>query len=158
MPSSSRRRSWLRRSSRPEAMRAATCSVGLVSPRSTWLSMGADTPERSDRSRSERSIASRSAFTRGPTAEMAGSAAAAITFVRYHVRSSLDLMIELPDVLVLGAGGSLGEAWMTGVLGGLGLDFTRCEYFVGTSAGAVVAATLAAGRPPRAGGGAPGGG
>jgi NTE family protein len=65
-------------------------------------------------------------------------------------------VIELPDVLVLGAGGSLGEAWMTGVLGGLGLDFTRCEYFVGTSAGAVVAATLAAGRPPRPVAGAPG--
>ena len=47
-------------------MRAATCSVGLVSPRSTWLSIGALTPERSARSRSERSIASRSALTRGP--------------------------------------------------------------------------------------------
>ena len=51
-------------------MRAATCSVGLVSPRSTWESIGAETPERTARSRSERSIASRSAFTRGP---MAGS-------------------------------------------------------------------------------------
>ena len=47
-------------------MRLATWSVGLVSPRSTWLSIGADTPERSARSRSERSIASRSARTRGP--------------------------------------------------------------------------------------------
>jgi NTE family protein len=58
-------------------------------------------------------------------------------------------VIELPDVLVLGAGGSLGEAWMTGLLGGLGLDFRECEYFVGTSAGSIVAATLAAGRQPR---------
>jgi predicted acylesterase/phospholipase RssA len=58
--------------------------------------------------------------------------------------------VELPDVLVLGAGGAVGEAWMTGLLGGLGLDFRECEYFVGTSAGAVVAATLAAGREPRA--------
>jgi NTE family protein len=58
-------------------------------------------------------------------------------------------VIELPDVLVLGAGGSLGEAWMTGLLGGLGLDFRACEYFVGTSAGSIVAATLAAGRQPR---------
>jgi NTE family protein len=57
--------------------------------------------------------------------------------------------VELPDVLVLGAGGAVGEAWMTGLLGGLGLDFRECEYFVGTSAGAVVAATLAAGREPR---------
>ena len=47
-------------------MRLATCSVGLVSPRSTWLSIGALTPERSARSRSDRSIASRSARTRGP--------------------------------------------------------------------------------------------
>jgi len=38
---------------------------------------------------------------------------------------------------------------MTGVLGGLGLDFRQCEYFVGTSAGAIVAATLAAGQEPR---------
>ncbi len=58
--------------------------------------------------------------------------------------------VELPDVLVLGAGGAVGEAWMTGLLGGLALDFRRCEYFVGTSAGAIVAATLAAGEEPRA--------
>ena len=45
---------------------AATASVGLVSPRSTWLSIGALTPERSARSRSERPPASRSALTRGP--------------------------------------------------------------------------------------------
>ena len=68
-------------------MRLAICRVGLVSPRSTWLSIGAETPERSARSRSERSIASRSAFTRGPTAATVGSAAAAITLVRYHVRA-----------------------------------------------------------------------
>src|SRR3954454_10589140 len=59
-------------------MRAATCSVGLVSPRSTWLSIGADTPERSARSRRERSIASRRTFTRGPTEIASGSADAAI--------------------------------------------------------------------------------
>lgn len=59
-----------------------------------------------------------------------------------------------PDVLVLAAGGVVGEAWMTGVLRGLtestGIDFRRCEYFVGTSAGSIVAASLAAGREPRA--------
>ena len=58
-----------------------------------------------------------------------------------------------PDVLVLGAGGVLGEAWMMGVLGGLedaaGFDLRRCEHFVGTSAGAIVAAHLAAGNAPR---------
>src|SRR3954447_13201239 len=133
-------------------MRDATCSVGLVSPRSTWLSIGAETPERSARSRNERSIASRSDLTRGPTAEIAGSAAATITLVRYHVHARMD-RVDLPDVLVLGAGGAVGEAWMTGLLGGLGLDFRQCEYFVGTSAGAIVAATLAAGQEPRPGAG-----
>ena len=62
---------------------------------------------------------------------------------------------ELPDVLVLGVGGTLGEAWMRGLLSGLEsateLDFTRCEYFVGSSAGSIVAAALAAGRRPEAG-------
>lgn len=59
---------------------------------------------------------------------------------------------ELPDVLVLGAGGTLGVAWLRGVLAGIeaahGMDFRRSEYFVGTSAGSVVAASLAAGRRP----------
>jgi len=61
----------------------------------------------------------------------------------------------LPDVLVLGVGGTLGEAWLRGLLSGLesvsDLDFTQCEYFVGSSAGSIVAATLAAGRRPQAG-------
>jgi NTE family protein len=60
---------------------------------------------------------------------------------------------EAPDVLVLGGGGILGEAWMTGVLGGLeaatGMDLRTCRAFVGTSAGSIVAAGLAAGRSPR---------
>ena len=54
-----------------------------------------------------------------------------------------------PDVLVLGGGGSLGEAWMMGVLAGIedaaGVDLRECESFVGTSAGAIVAAHLVAG-------------
>lgn len=58
-----------------------------------------------------------------------------------------------PDVLVLGAGGVLGEAWLMGVLAGLedaaGLDMRECECFVGTSAGSIVAARLAAGESPR---------
>ncbi len=61
----------------------------------------------------------------------------------------------LPDVLVLGVGGTLGEAWLRGLLSGLesasDLDFRRCEYFVGSSAGSIVAATLAGGRRPDAG-------
>ena len=49
----------------------------------------------------------------------------------------------------------LGEAWTRGVLTGAraagGADLRRCEYFIGTSAGAIVAAALAAGREPDAG-------
>jgi NTE family protein len=62
-------------------------------------------------------------------------------------------MRSRPDVLVLGGGGVLGEAWMMGVLAGLedaaGFDLRRCDYFVGTSAGAIVSAHLAAGQSPR---------
>ena len=57
-----------------------------------------------------------------------------------------------PDVLVLGGGGVLGEAWMTAVLAGLseanGFDARRCEGYVGTSAGSIVAAGLVAGVDP----------
>lgn len=58
-----------------------------------------------------------------------------------------------PDVLVLGGGGVLGEAWMTGVLAGIedaaGFDLRRCESFIGTSAGSIVAAHLVSGNSPR---------
>jgi NTE family protein len=59
-----------------------------------------------------------------------------------------------PDILVLAGGGIVGEAWMHGILAGLedgaGLDFRGLETYVGTSAGSIVAARLAAGRrPPR---------
>jgi NTE family protein len=68
----------------------------------------------------------------------------------------------LPDILVLAAGGVLGEAWMSGVLAGIedesGVDFRDVETFVGTSAGSIVAAHLAAGRRPRRPGGAQTGG
>ena len=47
----------------------------------------------------------------------------------------------------------LGEAWMMGVLAGIedgaDLDLRACESFVGTSAGAIVAAHLVAGNAPR---------
>ena len=62
---------------------------------------------------------------------------------------TLPPITDLPDSLVLGAGGTLGEAWMRGLLTGLestsGLDFRGCEYVLGTSAGSIVAATLASG-------------
>jgi len=64
-------------------------------------------------------------------------------------------VIGLPDTLVLGAGGTLGEAWMRGLLSGIEaaseVDFRACEYVVGTSAGSIVAAALVAGRRPDAG-------
>ncbi len=51
--------------------------------------------------------------------------------------------------LVLGAGGVLGAAWMTGALRvfeqATGIDPRTCETIVGTSAGSVLAATLASG-------------
>ncbi len=62
-------------------------------------------------------------------------------------------MRSRPDVLVLGGGGVLGEAWMMGVLAGIEdgaeVDLRQCESFVGTSAGSIVAAHLVAGRAPR---------
>ena len=55
-------------------------------------------------------------------------------------------------MLVLGAGGILGEAWMNALLAGLeesgGFDARGCSGFVGTSAGSIVAAALAAGVRP----------
>ena len=58
-----------------------------------------------------------------------------------------------PDVLVLAGGGVIGEAWMTGLLAGIedeaGADLRGVEAFVGTSAGAIVAARLAADKPLR---------
>jgi NTE family protein len=60
---------------------------------------------------------------------------------------------DRPQVLVLGGGGILGEAWMTALLAGLaeatGFDARRCDGYVGTSAGSIVAAALAAGIEPR---------
>ena len=57
-----------------------------------------------------------------------------------------------PDVLVLGGGGVLGEAWMNAMLAGIeeasGFDARECEGYVGTSAGSIVAAALAGGLSP----------
>ena len=51
--------------------------------------------------------------------------------------------------LVLGGGGVLGAAWMIGALSALeeheGVDARHYDYIVGTSAGSVVGALLAAG-------------
>ena len=57
-----------------------------------------------------------------------------------------------PDVLVLGGGGILGEAWMSSLLVGLeragGFRAADAGVYVGTSAGSIVAAMLAAGVDP----------
>src|SRR3954463_11026776 len=62
------------------------------------------------------------------------------------------MQFESPEVLVLGAGGILGEAWMGGLLAGLqegtGFDPRDCDHFIGTSAGSIVAAGLAGGVDP----------
>ncbi|MFJ9844333.1 patatin-like phospholipase family protein [Kitasatospora sp. NPDC101155] len=52
--------------------------------------------------------------------------------------------------LVLGGGGPVGGAWLTGVLAGLteaGIDLTRADVVIGTSAGAVFGSRLLSGVP-----------
>jgi NTE family protein len=62
--------------------------------------------------------------------------------------------MQTPDALVLGGGGTLGEAWMSALLAGLEqnerFDARACSCYVGTSAGSIVAASLAAGLAPDA--------
>jgi NTE family protein len=57
--------------------------------------------------------------------------------------------LKTPDVLVLGGGGILGEAWMLSVLVGLveteSLVAQDCDAYIGTSAGSIVATMLSAG-------------
>jgi NTE family protein len=62
--------------------------------------------------------------------------------------------MQTPDALVLGGGGTLGEAWMSAVLAGIEdsqqFDARACARYVGTSAGSIVAASLVAGLEPGA--------
>jgi len=54
--------------------------------------------------------------------------------------------------LVLAGGGAAGNAWELGLVAGLcdaGLDVTRADLVVGTSAGSTVAAQITSGTPPR---------
>jgi NTE family protein len=59
---------------------------------------------------------------------------------------------QTPEVLVLGGGGILGEAWMSAVLAGLdggdAFDSRACGQYIGTSAGSIVATSLVAGVDP----------
>jgi NTE family protein len=63
------------------------------------------------------------------------------------------LFLESPDVLILGGGGVLGEAWMSSLLAGLEeageMSARDCDSYIGTSAGSIVAAMLCAGVDPR---------
>jgi len=57
--------------------------------------------------------------------------------------------VGLRRAVVLGGGGTVGEAWELGVLKGLrdaGVDLTQADLFVGTSAGSRVATLIRAGR------------
>jgi NTE family protein len=52
--------------------------------------------------------------------------------------------------LVLGGGGSAGNAWLIGVIAGLceaGLDVTEADLIIGTSAGSTAAAQIASATP-----------
>ena len=54
--------------------------------------------------------------------------------------------------LVLGGGGSAGNAWLVGVIAGLcdaGLDVTRADLIIGTSAGSTAAAQITSASPAR---------
>ncbi len=58
----------------------------------------------------------------------------------------------LNRVLVLGGGGPVGEAWESGVIAGLkdeGVDLSRADLIIGTSAGAIVGARLASAMPAK---------
>src|SRR5215469_2625038 len=53
--------------------------------------------------------------------------------------------------LVLGGGGSTGNAWLIGVIAGLfdaGLDVTGADLIIGTSAGATAAAQISSATKP----------
>src|SRR5580704_3014949 len=53
--------------------------------------------------------------------------------------------------LILGGGGSAGNAWLIGVIAGLfdaGLDVTGADLIIGTSAGSTAAAQIASSTPP----------
>ena len=54
--------------------------------------------------------------------------------------------------LVLGGGGSTGNAWLIGVIAGLfdaGLDVTEADLIIGTSAGSTAAAQITSASPPQ---------
>src|SRR5215204_2387905 len=62
------------------------------------------------------------------------------------------LLAAVERALVLGGGGSAGNAWLIGVIAGLfdaGLDVTEADLIIGTSAGSTAAAQVAGATPPQ---------
>ncbi len=119
-PSSSSRRSWESRSSRPPAMRAAVCSVGLVSPRSTCESIGRRDAGalREVAQRQATGLAQRLHARAHGRDERLRSYGCTLSRTARLSASTLAGM-NRPDVLVLGGGGVLGEAWLRSALAGL---------------------------------------
>lgn len=71
---------------------------------------------------------------------------------QYSTGTASDDVSELPTrtALVLGGGGSTGNAWLIGVLAGLfeaGVDVTDADLTIGTSAGSTAAAQVAGATP-----------
>jgi NTE family protein len=61
-------------------------------------------------------------------------------------------VVNRERALVLGGGGSTGNAWLIGVVAGLldaGLDVTRADLVIGTSAGSTAAAQITSASPAR---------
>lgn len=68
----------------------------------------------------------------------------------FSSRASATLAVQNRRALVLGGGGSIGNAWLIGVVAGLfeaGLDVTAADLTIGTSAGATAAAQFAGAAP-----------
>lgn len=66
-------------------------------------------------------------------------------------RASLECLVMNERALVLGGGGSSGNAWVIGVVAGLfnfGLDVTRADLIIGTSSGSTAAAQITSGTQP----------
>lgn len=75
-----------------------------------------------------------------------------IALFSFSVRAQEDKAMRMKDrALVLGGGGPVGEAWESGIIAGLaekGIDLSRADLIIGTSAGAIVGARLASGLSP----------
>jgi hypothetical protein len=71
-----------------------------------------------------------------------------------RVQRQVDAIRRAPDpgerALVLGGGGSAGNAWLIGVIAGMfdaGLDVTEADLIIGTSAGSTAAAQITSATP-----------